>query len=49
MKKLHAYRLGLEDVADVIRVDPVLADEPLEDMEALWSELVNAAFLEEVG
>jgi hypothetical protein len=48
MEKLHADRLGLEDVADVIRVDSVLADEPLEDMETLWSELINTALLEEV-
>ena len=36
-------------MADMVRVDSVLADEPLENVEALWGELVNAAFLEEVG
>ena len=49
MEKLHANRLGLEDVANVIRVDSILADEPLEYMEALWGELVNTTLLEEVG
>ena len=49
VEKFHANRLGLKDVADVIRVDSVLADEPLEDMETLWGELVNASLLEEVG
>jgi len=49
MEKFHANRLSLEDVANVIRVDSVLADEPLEDMEALWGELVNTTLLEEVG
>ena len=49
MEKFHANRLGLKDVADVVRVDSVLTDEPLEDMKTLWSELVDAAFLEEIG
>ena len=49
MEKFHANRLCLEDVADVVRVDSVLADEPLEDMETLWSELVNATLLKKVG
>ena len=49
MEKLHANRLSLEDVADVVRVDSVLADESLEDVETLGGKLVNAAFLEKVG
>lgn len=49
MEKLHTNWLGLEDVADVIRVDSVLADESLEDMETLWGELVHAALFKEVG
>lgn len=49
MEKFHANRLGLKDVANVIGVDSVLADEPLEDMESLWSELINTALLKEVG
>ena len=49
MEKLHANRLGLEDVANVICVDSVLANKPLENMEALWGELVNTTLLEEVG
>jgi len=49
MEEFHANRLSLEDVANVIRVDSVLADEPLEDVEALWGELVNTTLLEEVG
>ena len=35
MEQLHAYWLCLKDVADVIDVDSVLADEPLEDVETL--------------
>ena len=49
MEEFHANRLGLKDVADMIRVDSVLAYESLEDMEALWGELVNTALLKEVG
>lgn len=36
-------------MADVIRVYSVLADESLEDVKTLWSELVNSALFEEVG
>ena len=35
MEKLHANQLSLEDVANVIRVDSILADEPLKDVESL--------------
>ena len=49
MEKLHADWLSLEDVADVVRVDSILADEPLENVETFGGELVDAAFLEEVG
>ena len=49
VEKFHANRLGLKDMADVIRVDSVLAYEPLEDMETLWGERVNTALLKEVG
>jgi len=49
VEELHANRLGLEDMADMVRVDSVLTDEPLEDVETLWGELVNAALLKEVG
>ena len=49
MEKLHANRLSLEDVANVIRVDSILADKSLEDVESLWGELVNTTLLEEVG
>jgi len=49
VEELHANRLGLEDMADMVRVDSILADEPLENMETLWGELVNAALLKEVG
>ena len=45
MEKFHTNQLGLEDAADVISVDSVLADEPLKDAETLWSELANTAFL----
>jgi len=45
VEKFHANQLGLEDAADVISVDSVLADEPLKDAETLWSELANTAFL----
>lgn len=49
VEKFHANRLGLEDVADVIRVDSVLAYESLEDVETFRGELVNATLLKEVG
>jgi len=49
VEKFHANWLSLEDVANVIRVDSVLADESLENVEALRSELVDATLFEEVG
>ena len=49
MKKFHANRSGLEDMADMVRADSVLVHEPLENMKALWGELVNTVFLEGVG
>ena len=49
MKKFHANRSGLEDMADMVRAGSVLAHEPLKNVKAFWGELVNTAFLEGVG
>ena len=47
IEQLHAYWLCLKDVAEVVGVDSIPVDEPLEDVEMLWSELATA-FLEEI-
>lgn len=49
MEELDADGLGLEDGLEVVGVDTVLGDKALENVKALWGELVDTAVLEEVG
>jgi len=49
VQKLHADRLGGEDLEKVVCVHAVLGDEAFEDVEAFGSQHVDATLLEKVG
>ena len=48
VEELHANWLRSKDVAEMVTIDAVAADEAFEDMKTLWGENVDATVLEEI-
>lgn len=49
MEELDTDGLGSKDRLEMVRINPILADEPLEDMQSLGGKLIDATVLKEVG